>query len=286
VDAGEALHAVCDLHARSLFAAHCFFALPRSGGLREVFPAFMGSGTHHTKRLHGGSAARTEGERASAIIAELLMRLPPLSAHAVRPGAAGGSGVHRLRVVGKFREDGYAKVGRLVELWRDLTARVDAAESGALAEAAEVAGDGSDPAALAAAAQVRYLAKLDAGLGHLQSIGAIVATLTRPAEAGDSDSTNGGVAPLPPALATMASEVAFSVRSKAWEQGLSLLPLAACVDEWADVTATSGSPDSAGDVALLRRMAEWLLRVAGVVGEGDGAATAERDETMATSESR
>jgi hypothetical protein len=141
-------------------------ALVDAGGLKEVFPAFMGRGAAHTRKLHGGEAAREEGEHAVAIVAACAQLLPlpgrpfppppvvvggDVGARAAATGTAAApsaaatatatatAGLQLLRLVGKFTEARHEKLDRLVELRRQCGARVHAATLRRLAEEAEEA---------------------------------------------------------------------------------------------------------------------------------------------------
>ena len=115
----------------------CAFAVPagekqgcegfvRAGGLKALFPSFMGIGTGHTRKLHGARAARDEVEHAATLLAALLTWLPR---PAIGSGGAPlpGAGLERARVLGKFCEAGGEKAQRLVELRGALATRVAAA---------------------------------------------------------------------------------------------------------------------------------------------------------------
>lgn len=88
-----------------------------AGGLKEVFPAFMGKGATHTKKTHGNDAAKDEEVRAVSIVASCMALLPHPQPPTLASGKLGdvsgaGSGVQRLRLLAKFKENAYEKVRR------------------------------------------------------------------------------------------------------------------------------------------------------------------------------
>ena len=87
--------------------------LVTSGCLKGVFPAFMGTGAAHTKKLHGAAAAKSEEEYACSIVSALFRHLP--RATAGTPVSA-GAGLEYVRLLAKFFENRGEKIDRLVEL--------------------------------------------------------------------------------------------------------------------------------------------------------------------------
>jgi hypothetical protein len=121
-------------------------ALVAAGGLKAVFPSFMGAGAAHTRRYHGEDGVAEEEEQVVALVASLVALLPPTGSGA---GAAPAAGEAWLRLLAKFREDGGAKLHRLVDLYVTAADRVAAAEAEADADGGdddedEDAGDGAD----------------------------------------------------------------------------------------------------------------------------------------------
>ena len=88
-------------------------ALVASGCLKGVFPAFMGTGLVHTKKLHGAAAAKSEEEYACSIVSALFRHLSRATAGS--PVIA-GAGLEYVRLLAKFFENRGEKVDRLVEL--------------------------------------------------------------------------------------------------------------------------------------------------------------------------
>lgn len=121
-------------------------ALVSAGGLKAVFPSFMGAGAAHTRRHHGDDGVAEEEEQTVALVASLVALLPPTGSGA---GAAPAAGEAWLRLLAKFREDGGAKLHRLVDLYVSAADRVAAAEADADAEGGddnedEEGGEGAD----------------------------------------------------------------------------------------------------------------------------------------------
>ncbi len=53
-------------------------ALVEAGGLKEVFPSFMGKGYKHTEKLHGKDSASDEEKHASSVVSSLTLVCDPL----------------------------------------------------------------------------------------------------------------------------------------------------------------------------------------------------------------
>lgn len=262
-------------------------ALVDAGGLREVFPAFMGRGLPHTRKLHGADAAREEEWRSADIVASLTHLLPLPTTPAPPAALSGpGSGVHRLRVIGKFKEDRYEKVDRLVELYRRSRAATDAIEAAIAVEAMdddeEVDVDDAVAAAVAAgrpvtreqlAAQLaearddeRYLRRLDAGLTTLQRTCVIIANLC----VGATGLPPGSLAP---AVVALLDDVAFTTRAKLVEQGITLVPVVEVLSEYGarlSAAATGSGSDGVAMTALAARLAA-AAGIDGDVAAADGA---------------
>lgn len=212
-------------------------ALVDAGGLKDVFPAFLGRGLAHTRKLHGGDAARDEEEQVIAIVAACAALLPlpglPLGA-----AAAEVAGMQFLRFVAKFSESRFEKLDRLVELRRERAARVHAALGRRLAEEAEEDADedvedqaSGNEARRAARSELRiemrYMARVDGGLPALQRLDATLARLASAATeaaALDAAVASGEVtlaagAPAVASYLPLLQEVAFMARAKLYEAG-------------------------------------------------------------------
>lgn len=251
-------------------------ALIDAGGLKEVFPAFMGKGTAHTRKLHGLDAAKDEEQRAISIVASCMDLLPFPSPSLLATGKLAdpafigpGGGVHRLRVLAKFKEGGHEKIDRLVELIRRYEDKVAAA-------AADESDDDDDDeegydASTAARirdlkAEARYLRRLDAGLFVLQQAGSILAHLVAApleiaqgaasaaaAAAGGSGAREASAAAsvsasvsVHPSIAKLCEDVSFAARSKLYEQGGTLVAVVEVLQEQSDRLAASSASASAG----------------------------------------
>jgi beta-catenin-like protein 1 len=223
-------------------------ALVNAGGLKAIFPAFMGKGVPHTQQLHGADAARREEEYAVGVIATLLQNLPEYHPEATAGSAAHapapGKGLERLRVLAKFKEasGGGAvtgsglgssplldKVSRLVDLHTSLTSRVARMGDGRAPDSDdededEEDADGDEDMDKSASAarrslvlERRYLRRLDGGLYSLQRVDQILAAL----------------------LTAKDADLAFAARAKLIEQGGSALQLIDVLSEYVEHLAPS-----------------------------------------------
>jgi beta-catenin-like protein 1 len=258
------------------------------GGLKEVFPAFMGKGLAHTKKLHGGDAAKDELEHAVSIVSSCAALLPlpgqPLPHHTALPssssrhalfeqdGSASSSTaptavakLQLLRFLSKFTEAHHEKIDRLVELRRLAAARVHKASLRRLEEEQEEGlesdedEDNADDdeelkkgrnARRQLREELRYSARMDAGLFTLQRLDVILARLVSVAvEAVANDKAehvthhtgSSTTAKDVPALASYLSllqDVSFNTRKKLYE---------AAGDLSAPSSSSSSSSAGAGD---------------------------------------
>ena len=104
-------------------------ALVRSGGLKQLFPAFMGVGLAHTRREHGEAEAEREEEYCVSVLEAMLAALVPVGEEGKGEGAGSGEGggLEGLRLLAKFAEEGGSKAQRVVELRRRYAAVVASA---------------------------------------------------------------------------------------------------------------------------------------------------------------
>lgn len=225
----------------------CCEALVDVGGLKEVFPAFMGKGLAHTRKVHGADAAMSEEEHAVAIVSALLQLLPAPARGVPLASLRGpGSGMHLMRVLHKFAENAHEKVDRVVELYITYTRRMKAMDR-ALDEQAQ----DDDEEDAATTAQLRYMRRLDNGLATLQKLALIIARLCRPvSEVTDND-------------AMRALDMSFAVRSKLYEQGGSLLPIIELLVEYLDHRA----PPEAGADATSAAAGGAVINAAALAAE-------------------
>lgn len=184
-----------------------------AGGLKVVFPAFLGRSLAHTRKFHGPDAAEKEDEYAVSIIVSCFDHLLE-------------SSVSRLRVLNKFNELGGStgsrleKIDRLVELH---ALYYDKVEQVALSLEKdgfrkERLDEGEEEEKLA----VLYMSRLRGGLQTLQKIDSLIAYLA----------TN-----------TIDVPLSLSLRAKLYEQGGSLLQVAEILSELEEKI------DNAGDDA-------------------------------------
>ena len=239
-------------------------AFVAAGGLKAVFPAFMGRGLAQTRREHGARAALQEEEYAVSAIASCLQALPPPA-----PGARGvpapGAGLERLRLLAKFKEEAadaggagggagrLEKIDRLVELHVVLGERVERAAAAADEEEEEEEVDEEDEGAVAVAAERAserlYVRKLRGGLVALQKVDVVIAALV----AGDDEA------------------LSLALRAKLYEQRGSLLRVREVLGELSERLDASASAEAAAEKEALAGLVDAVGRVAGHVGEdGEG----------------
>jgi beta-catenin-like protein 1 len=268
-------------HAVANSAENCT-ALVAAGGLKAVFPAFMGKGAAHTRKCHGADAARSEVESALGVLSACLQLLP-----AAAPGAtpAPGKGLERMRVLSKFKEASAAgsgvgvgagagaasssasildKVARAVELRVVYGAKVarlgpDGRRSGPRGEdddeedeSEDEEDDEEEDDDDEMRAERVYMRRLRRGLYPLQRVDTVLAHLLT---SGDAD-------------------LAFAVRAKLYEQGESVVRVLDVLDELAAHLGGDGGGEGAGAAAAEKesvvRLLEQLAENSGLGGGGDG----------------
>jgi beta-catenin-like protein 1 len=187
-------------------------AFVEAGGLKALFPAFMGKGLGQTRRWHGAEAAEGEEERAlSAVCSCLQGLLPPPGSTPPVAGDAGSATL--LRLLAKLREG--EKTDRLLELRAKYSSMLQAAE-----EEGEEGEGGASPGLFS-------LQRVDLTLGRLLTLPARLGEPTEPSAAGASP------------LLAFARDLAFAVRAKLYEQGASVVALLDTVKAY---TAELGGP--------------------------------------------
>ncbi|RYC64696.1 hypothetical protein CHU98_g1528 [Xylaria longipes] len=119
-----------------------------AGGLKNVFTLFMKKSTDHRVAEH-----------LIGIFASMLRLLPADSAE-------------RIRLLAKFVEKNYEKIGKLVKLRRECAARVNAVDEAIRVEQAQMSAEEKEDAA-----DEWFSRKLDAGLFSLQTLDVVLAWL-------------------------------------------------------------------------------------------------------------
>lgn len=253
------------------FAAHCVLraldsALVNSrsnckrfveaGGLRVLFPLFMGRGLGKWAKKKWVSRAKAEEQVATAL------------SHLVTSLEQGGTSWER--VLGKFLEKGREKVARLVELHQQFLGRVRQAVQ------RELAGEGAigeeEEEALAAMNLSReerlLLRRMDAGLFALQRVDTCIAALCK-----DDLVRARALAPrLDAPLTRAARQVRTHMLSKMHEQSESPSDVVSVLDEYA---STLGDPDAQSEAQIeeergkIRALRRHVLRDEG--GDDSGA---------------
>jgi hypothetical protein len=223
-----------------------------AGGLKLLFPAFMGQGCAHTRALHGARAARDETEHATSLLAALLTSLPRAPPGATASAPAPGAGLERLRLLGKFAEGGGEKVRRLVELRAAVAARVAAATAREEEEEEEEEEGREDEA---------ELRRLDAGLFTRQRLDICAARLlTEPACLRASVGAEGKAAG---AALALAEGVAFSLREQLHARGGGVVDVMVGLQELEESLPAEG-----GEKAAVGGMIAQLVAASGLEGGG------------------
>jgi len=180
-------------------------AFIEAGGLKVVFPAFLGRSISQTRKVHGIDAVEKEEEYSISIIVSCLD-------HLLDPS------ISRLRLLNKFNDLGgtsgssLEKIDRLIELhsvYYNKVERVSTAADKLVKQEEENAKDEEDEEELA----LSYISRLRSGLQILQKIDYLIAYLL-----------------------TQKLDVNLSVklRTKLYEQGGSLLQIAEILSEVED----------------------------------------------------
>lgn len=186
-----------------------------AGGLKVVFPAFLGRSLSQTRKVHGIDAVEKEEEYSISIIVSCLDHLLD-------------SSISRLRLLNKFNELGgtsgssLEKIDRLIELhsfYYKKVERVSTAAVKLVKQEEKNAKDEEDEEALA----LSYISRLRGGLQILQKIDYLIAYLL-----------------------TQKLDVTLSLklRTKLYEQGGSLLQIAEILSELEDKIDIDYSDDS------------------------------------------
>ncbi|CAG8478240.1 13480_t:CDS:10, partial [Acaulospora colombiana] len=126
-------------------------------GLRTLFSAFMRKGLKKLKKTYKNFSEAEEEEHIISIIVSLLKNLPLESEH-------------RLRLIGKFIENDFEKVDRLLEMRESYESRVAVVDKEIEKEKEELEDDDDEQDL-----EEFYLRRLDAGLFTLQMIDLTVA---------------------------------------------------------------------------------------------------------------
>lgn len=201
-----------------------------AGGLKQLFPAFLGRGLSQTRKQHGAESAEQEEEYSVSIVSYCLQLLPN-----PQPGQAPetGRGLEKLRLLQKFREatgesagggGSREKIDRLVELHVQYGRKVSKLEAALDEEDADAGSeDEDDENSAELKAESRYLARLRGGLYTLQRIDLVLARLL---------------------TASNDAELSFAVRSKLYEQGSSVTRLISTLEEYAERLGARSSASS------------------------------------------
>lgn len=131
------------------------------GGLKNLFPAFMGRNAKSIRKTFGNEAALEQQTRSSSLLCSLFKHLEDAD--------------RRDRLCAKFVEDDFAKCDRLIELWVEFAKRVSAEQSRLENE--------DDDIGIELTEEEEYLQKLDAGLGTLEHLTLAFANLWATAHA-------------------------------------------------------------------------------------------------------
>lgn len=131
------------------------------GGLKNLFPAFMGRNAKSIRKTFGNDAALEQQTRSSSLLCSLFKHLEDTD--------------RRDRLCAKFVEDDFAKCDRLIELWVEFAKRVSAEQSRLENE--------DDDIGIELTEEEEYLQKLDAGLGTLEHLTLAFANLWATAHA-------------------------------------------------------------------------------------------------------
>lgn len=207
-----------------------------AGGLKVVFPAFLGRSLSQTRKIHGSDAAEKEEEYAVSIIVSCFDHLLD-------------SSVSRLRVLNKFNELGGStgsrleKIDRLVELHAMYYNKVEQVSAliekeSIEKERIEKEEDDDDDEKIA----VSYMSRLRGGLQTLQKIDYLIAFLI----------TNSIDVPL-----------ALSLRAKLYEQGGSLLQVAETLSELEDKIDLDAGEDAKREKEKIGLFLETIASMSG-----------------------
>lgn len=227
--------------------AHGALSLVVAGGLKAVFPAFMGKGLVQTRRWQGSEAAEGEEERCVSTVGSLFYSLLPGAP------AQGGAGVTEsaeartalMRLLAKFGEGGGEKLDRLLELRAKYSSKVEAGGQ----EGEDGDGLGSDEEDDdETRGDKAYVRRMRAGLFTLQRLDCTLARLLTlperlggagpPAPAPTPGQGQGGTAVASGAVQghdahlAFAQELACATRAKLYEQGASIVALLDTLQEY------------------------------------------------------
>lgn len=232
-------------YAQAYSPANCRSFI-EAGGLKELFPAFLGKGAAHTRKTHGPSAAAKETEYSLDILAGCMELLPP--------AGSAGEGLLKLRLLAKFKEGEYQKLDRLVELLRQYSTAVTAATAAFTAE--ERPGDFDSEQERQVVLKAR---RQDAGLLSLQKLALVLAALLQEGAAAAAGSAGGG-SRLEPTHASLLEELSFQARSKLFEQRLSLVSIMELLLEYGEQQLPESKNDrNASAVETMQRGCEAAL---------------------------
>lgn len=126
-----------------------------AGGLKSLFPAFMGRNVKTLRKTFGNEAVLEQQTRSSSLLCSMFKNLADTE--------------RRDRLCAKFVEDDHAKCDRLIELWVEFAKRVSAEQS-------RLENDDED-LGIELTEEEEYLQKLDAGLATLEHLTLIFANL-------------------------------------------------------------------------------------------------------------